>query len=746
MKLQEIKLQEIRACGMQTQQSTFQKRKLQGIRFQGSKFLETIKSWCMGLLLVCLLLWGTTLHAAVPAAWKDGGFSINSNGMTVRGVLDEFSRTYGVRLQMTGEGERLVKGRIKADNGVDFLNRLSGSYKFRWFVYNESLYVVPASDNTSSRMQVGENAVQDAKNALVGLGLFDERFGWGELPDEGVVIVSGPRAYVDLARDILMPTGKKERLRGRQVMLFRLKYASAMDRVINSRGKSETIPGIKTILSNLMLGAHGGEKVTGTGGFDAGSNKRTRTGKNGRGDTREVPQDSGNGNNRNDNFLPLFAAPGGNGRNNLMSSGGGEDSGGNADSESKHLPPRIEADPTLNAIMIYDDVAKRDIYESLIAQLDVKPQQVEIEALIVDIDRSRLAEMGVEWGVRAGAVNTTVNGTTTQSSGTDLPLPGATLLISDAARFYARLKAMESNGEARVLATPTVLTLDNVAAVLDLSQSAYVSLIGERVADMSDITAGTMLRVIPRIIDDGGNTRIRLEVDIEDGSLNNNNDNSSSSSNRSNNGGTISTSVTRSTINTQAIIDAQQTLMIGGYRAESLIRNRQKVPLLGDLPVVGGLFRSESKSNSTRERLFLITPRITGFDGTRVALNTPAKGKTPAVVPGAPAPAAAAMAPGMPAAPVPRPTTAPQNLPAPADAATSSSTPPAMLPLPANPPPSLPRSGAAAPAATPAPSADTATAVAGGGGSLMGVRLPLRKARSSCAKPAGAGMFGNPST
>lgn len=694
------------------------------------KLRESIKSWCMGLLVVGLLLWGTTLHAAVPPAWKDGGYSMNANNMTVRGVLEEFGRTYGVRVQMSADGERLVKGRLKAENGLDFLNRLAASYNFRWFVYNATLYVGSGSDNTSVRMQVGENAVQDAKSALVGLGLFDDRFGWGELPDEGVVIVSGPRAYVDLARDVLMPAGKKERLRGRQVMLFRLKYASAMDRTINSRGKSETIPGIRTILSNLMLGAHGGsgEKVTGTGGFDASSTKRSRTGKNGRGDSREVNQEGGG-----DRFVPLFSAPGANGRNTIMPSGnagnsGNSDEDGGSQKDSHKEPPRIEADPTLNAIMIYDDIAKRDIYESLISQLDVKPQQVEIEALIVDIDRSKLAEMGVEWGARAGAVNTVVNGTTTQSSGTDLPLPGATLLISDAARFYARLKAMESNGEARVLATPTVLTLDNVAAVLDLSQSAYVSLVGERVADMSDITAGTMLRVIPRIIDDNGNTRVRLEVDIEDGSLNTNDTSSSSSSTtRNGTGGVLGTSVTRSTINTQAIIDAQQTLMIGGYRAESLIRNRQKVPILGDLPVVGGLFRSESKSNSTRERLFLITPRITGFDGTRVATNT-SHGKTgvPPVVPpsGIPAPV-----PGMPPIPVPGPSNSSQILPAPAGAVTSGSTPPTLLPLPANAPGSSSHTEAAQASVAPV------------GGSLMGVHLPIRKVKNSCVRPPGVGVL-----
>ncbi|MBB5391340.1 MULTISPECIES: type III secretion system outer membrane ring subunit SctC [unclassified Herbaspirillum] len=696
---------------------------------------ETIQSWGLGMLLVMLLLWSSTLQAAVPSAWKEGGFSINANGMTVRGVLDEFSRTYGVRLQLSAEGGQIVKGRLKAENGVEFLNRLTSANKMRWFVYNDTLYVVSATDNTSQRMQVGEDAVMDAKTALVGLGLFDERFGWGELPDEGVVIVSGPRAYVDLAREVLMPAGaKKEKLRGRQVMLFRLKYASANDRVINTRGKPETIPGIKTILTNLLMGGHGsgGEKVTGNNRFDVDSRKRSRSGKINR-------AEPGDGQESGERFSPLFSAPGANGRNNLMAPGAGQaaspggydntsGAGGAQDGEGKQQGPRIEADSTLNAIMIYDDIAKKSVYESLIAQLDIKPQQIEIEALIVDIDRSRLAEMGVEWGARAGVVNTTVNGTTTQSSGTDLPLPGATLLISDAARFYARLKAMESNGEARVLATPTVLTLDNVAAVLDLSQSAYVSLVGERVADMSDITAGTMLRVIPRIINDAGETRVRLEVDIEDGSLNNTESDSSRSTNN-NGSGTIAANVTRSTINTQAIIDAQQTLMIGGYRAESLIRNKQKVPVLGDLPVVGGLFRSESRSNSTRERLFLITPRITGFDGTRLALNKARGNATPA----APAPSQPGMpAPGMPSVPVPGPMPNSQVLPAPADAATSSGTPPALLPLPAN-----------APGATPRPPSSDPQQASNmpHEGSLMGVHLPLRKTKNRCLRPGAVGIM-----
>lgn len=674
---------------------------------------ELVRSWGMAILVAGLLLFGTTLHAAVPPAWKESGFSINANGMTLKSVLEEFSRTYNVRLSMVADGDRLVKGRLKADNGIDFLNRLAATYKFRWFVYNDALYVTPSSDNVSVRLDVGEDAVQDAKAALVGLGLFDERFGWGELPDEGVVIVSGPRSYVDLAHDVLLPPAEKKFPRkGKQIMMFRLKYASAMDRVINSRGKSETIPGIKTILSNLLFGANTGERLTGSGSrFDVASNKRSRMPKNERGQMRESA---------GDNFAPLFAAPVDSGKNQLMPGGDAANSASRSGSESTYSTqsrtsdedsrPRIEADPSLNAIMIYDNINKKEMYAALIAELDVQPQQIEIEALIVDIDRSKLSDMGVEWGVRAGAVNTTMNSTTSPSQGTDLPLPGATLLITNVARFYARLKAMESNGEARVLATPTVLTLDNVAAVLDLSRSAYVSLIGERVADMADITAGTMLRVIPRIIHDAGQTRVRLEVDIEDGSL----DSPDSSTSGNSNTGTVSTSVTRSTISTQAIIDTQQTLMIGGYRAESLNKNKQKVPLLGDIPVIGGLFRSESQSKSTKERLFLITPRITGTDGSNLSTKNALKERP------TPKPEVSSVA----VSPVPEASAVPVTPVASAVPAVTSAVPVEVVSPPTKTASTIPDST----------SKETLTPMG------SGVRIPVRT-KTQCKKPTGLGML-----
>jgi type III secretion protein C len=548
-----------------------------------------IKRRLTAALMAVVLLWTPTMHAAPPPIWKDTGFSINASGMTLRAVLEDFGRVYGVRVAISAKADVYMKGRLKADSGSEFLDRLTQPYKFRWFVYNDTLYIVPREENASLRLEVGEDAVQDAKAALVGLGLFDSRFGWGELPDEGTVIVSGPRAYVNLVRDVLLPDEVKAPVKGKQTMIFRLRYANATDRVISTRGQAEVIPGIKTILSSLLFGPASNEKLSERSSqFDVASGKRSRTAIQGRGDAREVGDSASE--------KPRIVRA-------------GDERDGDRSSKSKNASrddrPRIEADPSLNAIIIYDNINKRDMYKALIAELDVEPQQVEIEALIVDIDRSKLSELGVEWGVRSGNTVGRINSTKADSQEVELPIPGSTLLISNAARFYARLKALEGTGQARVLAKPTVLTLDNVAAVLDLSQTQYVPLVGERIADLANVTAGTMLRVVPRILREGDNTRVRLEVDIEDGSLGDPN------SQKAN--------VTRSTISTQAIIDLQQTLMIGGYHSESVSKNQQKFPVLGDVPLFGNLFRTETESHATRERLFLITPRLSGMTGAAAA-------------------------------------------------------------------------------------------------------------------------------
>lgn len=136
-------------------------------------------------------------------------------------------------------------------------------------------YVVVVSDNIFEWLEVGEDVVQDVKVVLVGLGLYDEWFGWGELLDEGVVIVSGLCSYVDLVCNVLLfVSDRKVFCKGWQIMMFCFKYVMVMDCVIILCGKIEIIFGIKIILSNLLFGFNSGEKLSGFMlCFDVVSNK-----------------------------------------------------------------------------------------------------------------------------------------------------------------------------------------------------------------------------------------------------------------------------------------------------------------------------------------------------------------------------------------------------------------------------------------------------------------------------------------
>jgi type III secretion protein C len=273
------------------------------------------------------------------------------------------------------------------------------------------------------------------------------------------------------------------------------------------------------------------------------------------------------------------------------------------------------------------------MYQALIEQLDILPRQIEIDVRIVDIDRGKLGELG------AGAAPAA---------------PGSTLLVNDAAGLVARLKALEASGDARILATPGALTLNNVAAVLDLRQSRYIPLVGERVADMAEVSAGTTLRIVPRLVEDGA-TRVRLDVDIEDGNL----------------GSGADAQVTRSTLSAVAIVDPQQVLVIGGYGSAAISSDRDQASAPGNVSLLGHLFGHKDTAGARRERLYLITPRLVGGGmpeqaGTAepaVVPQSPGSAQPPAPAQASrptlpPAIATAVVAAPVPSAPVPAPVTA----------------------------------------------------------------------------------------
>jgi type III secretion protein C len=237
-------------------------------------------------------------------------------------------------------------------------------------------------------------------------------------------------------------------------------------------------------------------------------------------------------------------------------------------------------------------------------------------------------------------------------------------MVGQVHSLLARIRALEQHGDAQVLSKPMLLTTDNATALIDLSETFYTRVSGERTANLVPVTAGVMLKVTPHIVPTEEGADVQLTVDIEDGAL------------QSRDGVELPV-VKRSTVSTQAVIKGRSSLLIGGFNSQRNERVEQRVPLLGSLPWIGGAFRMSTVTDNNRERLFLITPTL---------ISTTGAGPTPAST--APqAPSAALPLPALASnAMVPFPvavTSAPPVAAVPAAAPPSAFTPATSMPVPA---------------------------------------------------------------
>lgn len=546
-------------------------------------------------LLLQLFVGHTVLAAAAP--WQEVTFTYIASNQELPKVLSSFSRTFGLELQLSSavsarHGE-IVNGKLTTSNPTEFLNQLSSTYGLQWFYYGGTLYVSRNFETATRSISANGIPLFSFRKALTDLGIIETKFGWGEVPDRGVAMVSGPPAYVDLVvwAVATLPLPQPEQ----QIRVFRLRHAQVSDRVISYRDQQIVTPGVATILRNLV--------------------------------NPDLPRRNAAG--PNNSQLSAVAAP----LRNLSSMGPDLDAGGEGvvqgsiqgqagrgnqatqDAQEKQestdglggnvrLRPVIQADPRLNAIVIRDTPQRLGIFEELIALLDTPSRLVEIEAVIVDVNSSKVSELGIDWGARVGGIAGGFgrpgiepdNFTGTIVVGKNV---NPATVIPDAGNFLmSRIRILEGNGDAKVISRPSVLTLDNLGALIDLSDTIYVQSVGERVANVVPISVGTTLKVTPHIIESGGVASIHLIVDIEDGSI------------QDDRKFKDLPTIRRSVIGTQAVMGARESLLIGGFNSESNIKQVDAVPILGNLPVLGFFFKKRSTTIKKSERLFLITPKI----------------------------------------------------------------------------------------------------------------------------------------
>lgn len=259
--------------------------------------------------------------------------------------------------------------------------------------------------------------------------------------------------------------------------------------------------------------------------------------------------------------------------------------------QTDSMLPVFSADVRQNAVLVRDRKINMPIYAALIKQVDVKQPLIEVSVAIIDVDVGDLDALGIDWSVSAkiGGGKVTFN----QSTG--LESSNFSTIIADTQSFMVRLNALEQHSKAKVLSRPSVVTLNNMQAILDRNITFYTKIMAENVAKLESISAGSLMRVTPRLIQEEQQQRVMLTLNIEDG--------------RQISAMSVRESlpqVQNSEIATQASLLAGQSLLLGGFVREEQTHNERKIPLLADIPILGQFFQSSNQINRSVVRLFLI--------------------------------------------------------------------------------------------------------------------------------------------
>ena len=257
------------------------------------------------------------------------------------------------------------------------------------------------------------------------------------------------------------------------------------------------------------------------------------------------------------------------------------------------LLPTFTSDSRENAVIVRDKKSNLPLMKNLIEQLDKKQPQIQISVEIIDVDASNINSLGINWAAAAKIGGGSINFNSNLSDG--LGNQGFTTILDPNSNFQVSIDALAQQGKSKILSRPSVVTLNNVQAILDKNVTFYTEVSGEKVADLKSVTTGSLLRVTPRLIEEHNHGKIMLTLDIQDGKQE---DGRAEINNLP--------TVANSEITTQAILKTGQSLLLGGFVVDETRKVHNKIPLLGDIPVLGHLFSSNTKIKTHVLRLFLI--------------------------------------------------------------------------------------------------------------------------------------------
>ncbi|MEJ2222792.1 MAG: type II secretion system secretin GspD [Desulfobacterales bacterium] len=287
---------------------------------------------------------------------------------------------------------------------------------------------------------------------------------------------------------------------------------------------------------------------------------------------------------------------------------------------------RISADKATNSLIIMADQEDYIVLEQVIKKLDIPRSMVFIESLIMEVDMDKSLDIGIDWqffedtsvrGDKAvvggafsdgivpnvgpgGVINPFAGGGFSLGLITE-PVDIAGFSISS---ISAIINAVKTDDEFRILSTPQVLTTDNEEARITVGENrpyqtrSTTDTSGGTFESFEYRDVGKILKITPHVTE-GRLVRMKISLEVTNIDL----------------ASTATTSSTlpvtqKRTVDTTVIVKDSQTVVIGGLIDESSTRNDTKVPVLGDIPILGWLFRKRSETNEKTNLYIFLTPRV----------------------------------------------------------------------------------------------------------------------------------------
>lgn len=266
----------------------------------------------------------------------------------------------------------------------------------------------------------------------------------------------------------------------------------------------------------------------------------------------------------------------------------------------------IQADEATNALVVTAPPALMRSLRTVINQLDIRRAQVYIEAVIAELTDDKSVDFGVQWQTSqtgTGAAASFLK--PAESPGLVFGGSGFNLGYLSNGNLRAVIDALITDGDTNILSTPSLLTLDNEEASIVVGENVpFVT--GQYTTDSADPTTtpfqtverhdvGIKLKVTPQI-NEGDTIKLKIEQEVSSVS-----DSTASSTDL----------ITKKrTLDTSILVDDKQTIVLGGLITDELKETVYKVPLLGDIPLLGNLFKTTSSDLNKRNLMVFLRPEI----------------------------------------------------------------------------------------------------------------------------------------